>query len=117
LLYNRRRPHSSLDDMTPDQASTFRRSAWRPNPGRGSTYRRGISVQTRGPALTSKPSEITNGASPAIWIADDFPFATIWPGRAPILETCRLRAADGMFLKASEVLPKARPAFAGIFRG
>lgn len=46
---NGRRPHSSLDDMTPDQASsTFRRSAWRPNPGRGSTYRRGKSVQTSG---------------------------------------------------------------------
>jgi putative transposase len=33
--------------------STFRRSAWRPNPGRGSTYRRGESVQTSG---TSSPS-------------------------------------------------------------
>ncbi len=42
-FYNGRRPHQSLDDATPDQAS-----AWRPNPGRRSTYRRGDSVQTTG---------------------------------------------------------------------
>src|SRR6476661_1105914 len=36
-LYNGRRPHSSLDDMTRIKpTSTFRRSAWRPNLGRGS---------------------------------------------------------------------------------
>ena len=45
-----RRPHSSLDGMTPDQAyfHTAAASAWQPNPGRGSTYRRGKSVQTTG---------------------------------------------------------------------
>ena len=48
-FYNGRRPHSSLDDMPPDQAYFNQpHSAWRPNPGRGSTYRRGESVQTTG---------------------------------------------------------------------
>ena len=48
-FYNERRPHSSLDDMTRIKPTlTFRRSARRPNPGRGSTYRRGDSVQTNG---------------------------------------------------------------------
>lgn len=28
---------------------------------------------------------MTNGASPAIWIAEDLPFATIWPGMPSIL--------------------------------
>jgi len=48
-FYNGRRPHSSLDGTTPDQAYFTRcHSAWQPNPGRGSTYRRGKSVQTTG---------------------------------------------------------------------
>ena len=48
-FYNGRRPHSSLDGTTPDQAYFTRcPSAWQPNPGRGSTYRRGKSVQTTG---------------------------------------------------------------------
>ncbi len=51
-LYNRRRPHSSLDGMTPDQAyyehRACRQSAWRPNPGRRSTYRSGKTVRTSG---------------------------------------------------------------------
>jgi transposase InsO family protein len=52
-LYNRHRPHSSLDGMTPNQAycgvHNCRQSAWRPNPGRRSTYRSGNSVRTNGP--------------------------------------------------------------------
>ena len=48
-LYNGRRPHSSLDGITPDQAYftplPLRLAAY---PGRGSTYRRGKSVQTTG---------------------------------------------------------------------
>lgn len=50
--------------MTPDQAYFIqpprRHSAWRPNPGRESTYRRGESVQT-------------TGASP-VMIKDSCPF-------------------------------------------
>ena len=48
-FYNRRRPHSSLDGGTPDQAY-FTPLPLRPaaNPGRRSTYRRGDSVQTTG---------------------------------------------------------------------
>jgi len=52
-FYNGRRPHSSLDDMTPDQA--YFHPAATPlgglTPARGSTYRRGESVQTNGTAL------------------------------------------------------------------
>jgi hypothetical protein len=52
-FYNVRSPHSSLDGMTPDQAYfTPLPSAWQPNPGRRSTYRRGKSVQTTGDHLT-----------------------------------------------------------------
>ena len=41
-FYNGRRPHSSLDGKTPDQAYFTRcHSAWQPNRGRRSTYRRG----------------------------------------------------------------------------
>ncbi len=48
-FYNGRRPHSSLDGTTPNQAYFTRcRSARQPNPGRASTYRRGKSVQTGG---------------------------------------------------------------------
>jgi len=48
-FYNGRRPHSSLDERTRIKPTLiFRRSARRPNPGRGSTYRRGESVQTTG---------------------------------------------------------------------
>jgi hypothetical protein len=49
LLYNVRRPHSSLDGMTPDQAYfTPLPLRAQPNPGRRSTYRRGKVVQTTG---------------------------------------------------------------------
>ena len=47
-FYNSRRPHSSLESMTPDQAYYFPPSyisAWQPNSGRDSTYRSGKSVQ------------------------------------------------------------------------
>ena len=49
-FYNGRRPHSSLDGMHTriKPTSTCCHSAWQPNPGRGSTYRRGKSVQTTG---------------------------------------------------------------------
>src|SRR5262249_24427561 len=51
-LYNRRRPHSSLDGMTPDQAyfgfTLCCQSAWQPNPGRGSTHPSGKTVRTSG---------------------------------------------------------------------
>jgi putative transposase len=43
---------------TPHQikpTSTSRQSAWRPNPGRGSTYRRGETVQTTGTSSRVKP--------------------------------------------------------------
>ena len=47
-FYNARRPHSSLDGATPDQAyfKPLPPPAGQPNPGRGSTYRRGKIVQT-----------------------------------------------------------------------
>src|SRR6266700_8108693 len=48
LLYNRRRPHSSLDAHRIKPTSPRCQSAWQPNPGRGSTYQRGDSVQTTG---------------------------------------------------------------------
>lgn len=48
-FYKGRRPHSSLDDVTTDQAYfTPLPVAWQPNPGRGSTYRGEKSVQTTG---------------------------------------------------------------------
>ena len=58
-FYNGRRPHSSLDGTTPDQATSPRcQSAWKPNPGRRSTYRRGKSVQTTGPTSTSRGMKV-----------------------------------------------------------
>ena len=51
-LYNRRRPHSSLDDRHPIKPTPATRaccrSAWQPNPGRRSTYRSGNTVRTSG---------------------------------------------------------------------
>jgi hypothetical protein len=48
-FYNGRRPHSSLDGMTPDQAYfTPLPLPRQPNPGRRSTYRRGKVVKTTG---------------------------------------------------------------------
>ena len=53
-LSDRHRPHSSLDDRTQiGPTSIFLRSARRANPGRGSTYRRGIFVQTTGTSSAS----------------------------------------------------------------
>jgi hypothetical protein len=46
FIYNRRRPHSSLDGTTPDQAYFTQLPARQPNPAEDSTYRRGKSVQT-----------------------------------------------------------------------
>jgi hypothetical protein len=40
--------------------SIFLRSARRPNPGRGSTYRRGIAVQTTGTSSIRNLREMTN---------------------------------------------------------
>ena len=56
-FYNARRPHSSLDGMTHPTKPTSPScpSAWQPNPGRGSTYRRGNSVQTTGTTSTQRP--------------------------------------------------------------
>jgi putative ABC transport system substrate-binding protein len=39
--------------------------AWRPNPGRGSTYRRGKSVQTTGTTSAVVPEAYLKGAKPA----------------------------------------------------
>jgi putative transposase len=48
-FYNGRRPHSGLTASRPIKPTSPRcHSAWQPNPGRGSTYRRGKSVQTTG---------------------------------------------------------------------
>src|SRR5215468_6518018 len=49
-FYNGKRPHQSLDGATPNQAyfTELPLSARQPNPGRGSTYRRGNSVQRFG---------------------------------------------------------------------
>ena len=48
-FYNARRPHSSLDGRRPIKPTSICcPSAWQPNHGRGSTYRRGKSVQTTG---------------------------------------------------------------------
>jgi hypothetical protein len=62
-LYNGRRPHSSLDGITPDQAYftplPLRLAAY---PGRGSTYRRGKSVQTTGTTSLSRPAHRRAGA-------------------------------------------------------
>src|SRR5207237_5931185 len=60
-FYNGRRPHQSLDDATPIKpTSTSRHSAWRPNPGRRSTYRRGDSVQTSGTNSMRSSNRSTN---------------------------------------------------------
>jgi putative transposase len=57
-FYNSRRPHSSLDGTTPDQAYftalPFRMAAYL---GRRSTYRRGKSVQTTGATSYSPLSD------------------------------------------------------------
>jgi putative transposase len=46
-FYNGQRPHSSLDGAAPIKPTSPRcLFAWQPNPGRGSTYRRGKTVQT-----------------------------------------------------------------------
>ena len=84
-LYNRRRPHSSLDGMTPDQAyfgsTECCQSAWQPNPGRGSTHRSGKTVRTRSstcfglgagastldPAGGESPSAATFSIGAGIW--------------------------------------------------
>ena len=50
---------------TPHQikpTSANRHSAWRPNPGRRSTYRRGDSVQATGTSSQSCPARTTNGS-------------------------------------------------------
>ena len=47
-FYNRRRPHSSLDGTTPDQAYPTAVLRGGLTPAEGSTYRRGKSVQTTG---------------------------------------------------------------------
>ena len=48
-FYNGRRPHSSLTASHPITPTSRRcLSAWQPNPGRGSTYRSGKTVQTTG---------------------------------------------------------------------
>jgi hypothetical protein len=59
-FYNGPRSHSSLDDAPKDQAYfDLPPSARRPNPGRGSTYRRGKSVQTTGTSsIRPKPGRV-----------------------------------------------------------
>ena len=70
-FYNGRRPHSSLDGTTPDQPTPPRcLSAWQPNPGRDSTYRRGKSVQTTG--TTSQGYKIIDDWLFTMWRASDY---------------------------------------------
>ena len=59
-FYNGRRPHSSLDGSTPDKTYSRCQSAWQPNPGRRSTYRRGKSVQTTGTTSVTPPRDETD---------------------------------------------------------
>src|SRR4051812_6148368 len=55
-FYNGRRPHSSLDGGTPDQAYFNPLPiGMQPSPGRRSTYRRGDSVQTTGTSSDPSP--------------------------------------------------------------
>jgi len=55
-FYNGRRPHSSLARSHPGSSYfDLLRSARRPNPGRGSTYRREILFRHPGPALIHDP--------------------------------------------------------------
>ena len=69
-FYNGRRPHSSLDGRTPDQAyfnNQPLRSVRQPNPGRRSTYQSGYSVQTNGASsMCFSCSAHTNSSRPAI---------------------------------------------------
>ena len=58
-FYNGRRPHSSLDGTHPIKPTSPRcPSAWQPNPGRGSTYRSGNSVQTTGTTTDGETHEL-----------------------------------------------------------
>lgn len=76
-FYNGRRPRSSLDDRTPDKAtSIFLRSARRPNPGRRSTYRRGIIVQITGTALLFRKDH----SNFLIFILGEMPLSVAVPG-------------------------------------
>ena len=64
-FYNGRRPHSSLDGARPIKLTSPRcPSAWQPNHGRRSTYRRGKTVQTTG-ATSTYPSRASEEAAPA----------------------------------------------------
>ena len=63
-FYNGRRPHSSLDGVTPigpTSTTTRCRSARQPNPGRGSTYQSGNSVQTTGATSLVKSPKSQRG--------------------------------------------------------
>src|SRR5260221_6027301 len=58
----RQRAHCLIDSKEGSSASIFLRSARRPNPGRGSTYRRGIFVQTTGTSSVDHYVDLSEGS-------------------------------------------------------
>src|ERR1019366_9948684 len=72
----------SLDGMTPNRPTSRRcPSAWQPNLGRGSTYRRGKSVQTTGTSSLSNLSEFTidGSGSPYVYNGSSYYYSPTNP--------------------------------------